>query len=716
MRGRPLCLVCLMFIIFCGRYQVHVPADSIFADGKQEMEIVLTGQVYRIEQTSEYQLLYLKDNSITYQNQNFFESNIFVYDKEFHNVKIGNTVQVFGEANAFFLARNTGNFDARNYYARLGFFGNVYGDDVVVVSEKTFLIRQWLFELKCKWSNLLKRVFDKEDSGIMQAILLGEKKHIEVDIKELYRKNGISHILAISGLHITFIGMGLYQFLRKGGLGLGLSSVFSISLLMAYVWLTGMSISAVRAFLMLTIRVGADLCGRNYDMPTSWLLSGAIMIAWHPEYILDAGFLLSYGAVAGVIFVAPAVRKLFPKITSIVKGLDVGVGVGIILFPILLHYYYELSLYSVLLNLIVVPLTTVLLGCGIVGSLICLFSFPIGNVVFAICKWVLRLFEKLPGKSIVTGEAPLWFFILFYCCVAVLLFAQYLNREERKRIKCYLASIFIGLMMLSTQFYDNSGQVEIVFLDVGQGDCIFIKGPTGETYLVDGGSSDVTEVGKYRILPFLKSQGVNHLDYVFVTHGDFDHYSGVEELLGSDIEIHKLVFPSTYKNEQTLLELGKQALEYDARVTYIDQQEQIQEEELSITCIYPYSTYKGTVGNESSLVLSVTYGEWDILLTGDVEEKGEETLTNLLVERGQKYEVLKVAHHGSKNSSKENFLQTICPEIAIVSAGENNSYGHPHEETMDRLRKKRCKILNTAECGEIRIVIDEDGANLLTFF
>lgn len=722
MRGRPLCLVCLIFILFCGRFQVSVPADSIFCEGKQKMDITLTGQVYRIVETSEYQLLYLKNNSIYFQNQSYFESHIFVYDKEFHKVKIGNQVQVTGEANAFQNARNTGNFNVKEYYGRQGFYGSVYGDTVTVLSNECAPIRQGLHHIKQLWSNQLEQNLGEKECGIMQAILLGEKQRIDADIKDLYQANGISHILAISGLHITFIGMGIYKIIRKSGMGLFLAGVLSLTILAAYVWMTGMSVSSLRAFLMLAIHVGAGICGRTYDMPTSWFLSGAILVGWKPEYLMDAGFILSFIAVAGVIFVAPVIRKLFPKLTATIKGFDVSVGVWLALFPILLSFYFEFPTYSIIINLLLVPFITVLLVCGIVGSGLCMLSIPLGQIFLRVCEWILQffewsghLFEKLPGANIVCGKVPLWFLVLFYGCLVLALFTIYLRKTERQKMGRYLILLFLGLVLLSTKCTDRLGKMQIVFLDVGQGDCIFIKGPTGKTYLIDGGSSDVSEVGKYRIVPFLKSQGISTLDYVFVTHGDFDHYSGIKEMLELDIAIERIVFSAAYKQDMGLRELGKVATEKGISIYCMLPGEEIVEDKLFISCLHPKEAFDCEGGNESSLVLSVAYIEWDVLLTGDVEEEGEKYLSSVLAEQEKTYEVLKVAHHGSKNSTTEDFLSLVRPQLAIISAGQNNSYGHPHEETISRLKNSACEIINTAECGEIRIVIYEDGANLLTF-
>ena len=250
-------------------------------------------------------------------------------------------------------------------------------------------------------------------------------------------------------------------------------------------------------------------------------------------------------------------------------------------------------------------------------------------------------------------------------------------------------------------------------LDVGQGDSIFLRGPKGVTYLIDGGSSDVKEVGKYRLEPFLKSQGVGVLDYVFVSHGDGDHYSGILEMLERQtvgVKIKNLIFPSNYVRDEKLLSLVNVAKKNGITTLVIKAEDKLIEEGLSIRCLQPSSTENELKGNAGSMVLEVVFGEFTMLCTGDIEGEGEEALVDKL-ER-DKYDILKVAHHGSKNSTSETLLEKIRPKIALISAGQDNSYGHPHEEVLQRLQEVKSQILCTQENGAITLNVD---GNSLTF-
>lgn len=224
------------------------------------------------------------------------------------------------------------------------------------------------------------------------------------------------------------------------------------------------------------------------------------------------------------------------------------------------------------------------------------------------------------------------------------------------------------------------------------------------------------KVGKYRIEPFLKSQGVRELDYVFISHGDSDHISGIEEMLErkeTGVGIKTLVLPVWEMWDEKLTELAKKALDNGTKVSVMEQGDILREGEMSFTCLFPGKEFSGETGNEASMVLAVRYGEFDMLFTGDVEGKGEEALTKQLEEnyKGYSWEVLKVAHHGSKNSSTEEFLKEAQPVYALISAGQENRYGHPHKETIKRLSDIGSKSYSTKENGAVKVEV-EDGGNL----
>ncbi len=751
MRKRPLAFICLTFLIVKGIVfmiyggEIQIPAGSIFSqmdEGSSKSHIQVQGRLYKKEYTPNNQVLYLKENSITGDKNSYFESKILIYDDSFQELSIGQTIQVKGTIQKFEGARNPGNFDRRIYYARQDIFGCILRGEIVHVSGEEDVVAEWLFQLRQKWNDVLLENLSETQGPVLSAMLLGRKGDMSDEIKDLYQKNGISHALSISGLHISFIGLGIYGVLRKLGLGYGTAGVLAVCVLSAYSLMIGFSVSVMRAYLMLLLRVGADVSGRVYDMLTALLLSAVIAVSGQPLYFTDASFWLSYGAVIGILLVVPIMKSCLPEKLFEIKGIrglvDAGVvslAVQLFLFPMVLIFFYELPVYSVLLNVIVVPLMTWVLGLGMLGSVAYAVWNPLGRALLCMADWLLMLvawagevFAGLPCSRLVFGQPKWWEILIYYCFLfAIVSVFSISNRGKSdgvqmfKKRRVMAITLSLGFVISMCCFVPiPNGKLRITMLDVGQGDCIFMRGPLGDTYLIDGGSSDVNEVGRYRIEPFLKSQGVGMLDYVFVSHGDADHYSGVLELVARQqfgVRIENLVLPGNYMHSEELLGLAAAAEEAGIRVSTMDAGGSIQEGELKLICLQPRKDSEGEDAqsqkgetmlkdNAGSMILQVQFKNFDMLFTGDVEGDGEA----LLLENPNlpECDVLKVSHHGSKNSTSEEFLAKVTPKLSFISAGKDNSYGHPHQETLERLEKTGCMIYQTAECGAIQLETDGD--------
>lgn len=694
---------------------MKIPASSIFSQQTTEAEVLLQGQVYKKTNTSNIQILYLKNNSLIHKNQSYYESNILIYDDTFLEIPIGKTICVRGSAKAFEKARNPGNFDQQLYYAKQNIYGYVWSEEVISVSGEENKILERLHRIKQTWSQSLQENMSEENGKVLSAMLLGEKSDMDTDLKEQYQKAGISHVLAISGLHISFIGLGIYKWIRRTGASYICAGVLASLVLSIYVLMIGFSVSVIRAYVMLLLRIGADMSGRVYDMLTALMAAAALIVLYQPLYLADAAFYMSHGAILGIVILLPCLKNILPRKTWL-EGSYAGLAIHIALFPVLLWFYFEFPTYSMIINLAVIPLMSWVLGLGMFGSICCLIWMPAGKFLLNSCDWILKFFYwisekscKLPASRIVFGKPNWWELVIYYVLLIVFLIISTKCKDKKQIFKVRSFSLILVMfaMLMFTKL--PNGKLQVAMLDVGQGDCIFMKGPKGQTYLIDGGSSDVDELAKYRIEPFLKSQGVGKLDYVFVSHGDLDHYSGIEEMLNRQmfgVGIRNLVLPSNFRQDKALLELAQLAMEEDVNVVVIQAGQSIIEGKLQVECLQPNQGEKALEGNAGSMVLSVTHGNFDMLLTGDVEEEGEESLLRNLP--GKKYDVLKVAHHGSKYSTTEAFLNLIKPRIALISAGENNSYGHPHEETIERLLKYQCKVLETTEYGAILMETDGD--------
>lgn len=404
-----------------------------------------------------------------------------------------------------------------------------------------------------------------------------------------------------------------------------------------------------------------------------------------------------------------------------------GIAMNCVLWPVILYFFFEVPLYSVMLNLLVIPLMPVILSCGMAGSLVRMAGGTSGTWILMVCSRILKLYDgccvlllKFPVARWIAGRPEKWRCIVYYLMLSgIILIWKYMDRQPVKIRKKYMASLALyitaWLILISGPLLRRG--MEVTMLDIGQGDCICVQGPKHQNYLIDGGSSDVKEIGKYRIEPFLKSRGIAQLDYVFLSHGDLDHMNGIEELLMRQdvgVRIRNLVVPGKQYWDERILKIITMAKMYGTDVKEMEYGTELKEGEMKFTCLGPGGntddkSHNVTTGNESSMILHLEYGEFDMLFTGDVEKEGEERLTEVLdviqEEKKITWEILKTAHHGSKNSTTETFLQTVYPQYAWISAGRKNRYGHPHDLTLKRLEKSGAKIYSTQDNGAVAVTV-----------
>lgn len=725
---RPLCLIAVLilgiqaFRVGGGQKVKDLNPSPIEKTAVSGETVTVEGTVYRREERSEYQMYYLTENQICLKQQIIYESKILVYIKQYENqtsnlIEIGNKVRLTGKVQFFEPAANPGNFDQKFYYQKQGIHAAVWCESAEVMDSKIWKVREGLAKIRIHWKHMLVSTQGEYYGNCMSAILLGDKSDLDESVKELYQKSGIGHVLAISGLHMSFLGMGFYRILRKMGCSFGIAGSFGSLILLLYTSMIGGGISAQRAWCMFVVRVGADITGRDYDLPTSLAVAAVVITARQPLYLFDAGFLLSFGALAGIAFVYP----VFEKLDILPLVVRAGASIQLVLLPILLYYYFELPVYSIILNLLVVPLMSIVMGAGIFGSLLSVFFQTGGKMVLLISKMILWGYEKsaeisvaIPFDRVVTGQPRIWWCVLYYVilfggCIGMLYHQKEQKKEKTIRQQLRRGSYCIGLIWMfcigCIYSYRKPGELRITLIDVGQGDSIYVKSPSGKRFLIDGGSTSESQVGKYRIIPFLKSQGAAKLDYVFVSHGDADHINGIEELLEYQklgIRIECLVFPTESVMDEPLWKLAELAQKERTQVVKIECGQQISDGEMAVKCLAPSGEYKGETGNASSMVLELEYGEFQMLFTGDLEGEGEQQL----IESGllEDYDVLKAGHHGSKNSSSEKMLELVQPEFTMISAGKENRYGHPHQEVLERLGKVGSRIYCTKDTGAITIV------------
>lgn len=642
---------------------------------------------------------------------------------------LGQQVQILGEASLFSKPRNPGEFDAAAYYHSLGIEARLYGEELFILDERKAPLPECLRRLKEKGTRRLFRLADPEDAGIFAAAVLGDRQGVSKDIKALYQKNGIAHLLAISGLHMSFAGMLLYRLFRKTGLGLGGAGAAGVIMAFLYGMLIGKAPSASRAFLMLAAGFLASYLGRTYDLLSAASLALIVLALRSPALILQGGVQLSFGAVFAIGGLGPflcgwvAGEKESWGCMSISSSVSTAVAIQVVTLPVIAYHFYEYPLYGIVLNLFVVPLMGGVLCSGfgvlLLGSIspvLGILAAGTGHYILAFYGFLCRRVSRLPSYNLTLGRPTPLRLLAYGLAMGAVLGLLGLLRERRgeKQGNVFLRLLtLLGLYMFSVILL-LPGPVrglKAVFLDVGQGDGAVIR--TGRrVILVDGGSSSNRSLGEYSLTPCLKSLGVSRIDYAFLSHGDQDHLSGLKYLLETgEIPIGTLYLPYHGREEKAVKELSRLAEGRNTRVEYLAAGGNIQAGELSITCLSPEKKDTPENTNEESVVLKMDYGACHMLFTGDMGEYGERRL----LERPEarllsKINVLKTAHHGSKFSSGEEFLDRMALCFAVISYGEGNSYGHPHKEVLERFRKRNTAVLKTGERGAI--LMETDGIGL----
>lgn len=679
-------------------------------------------------------------------------------------------------------ATNPGTFDQYIYLRNKGYYLCISNGTIESGNHRPYSIEGFLYGIKNRCTKIIDNSFDSESAGIVKAMLVADKSTLDKNIKKLYSENGIAHIMAISGVHVAIIGMTLYGFLRKLRIGRLISGTFSIAIIILYGIMTGMSSSTERAVIMLILSIAAEYFGRKTDAPTSMGFAMIIMVLGNPYVILDAGFQLSFAAITGVTVVAPQLRKLLRMFKRFIKEADekkkqkhkkimslrkmiiklidalvVGIASFITTTPVIIYYYYQFPPYSILINLIVIPLVSLIVGGSILVVLTGLFftgaavvmTYPVRLILFGY-KYLCIFASGLPGASVLVGHISIGMVFVYYLSV-VLIFAILrmirIGKTEREGPILYLMLAAVLFLTVVYEVYSYDKSLKIVYMDVGQGDGVLLRTSGHGGILIDGGSSSNKRVGEYVMVPVLKYYGVSEIEYAFVSHGDVDHVSGLEYLLNeeqSGVHVVNLVLPE-YGDQDALQELKSEAIANNVNIIYMKPGDNItynhqHAETINIECLYPdEEAGQGVLDtNNLSMILKTTI-TWDVreadienlnkssdsdaslslLFVGDAGIAAEKRLIELYeknslgeISDSIACDILKVGHHGSRNSSGSDFLKRVSAMYGIISCGKDNRYGHPHAETLERLKMADTKYMTTKEHGAIILSIERGDWSL----
>ena len=560
--------------------------------------------------------------------------------------------------------------------------------------------------------------------------------------------------------------------------------------MLLYSIMTGLSTSTVRALIMFVMGIAAMSLKRTYDLLSAAALSAVLMLLENPYYLHDSGFLLSFTAVMGISLVNPVLMNIREEavknrlliglhnsnnrpavfLRGLVDSVVFSLSIQTATLPVTQYCFFQVPLFGILLNLLVIPLMSIVLGAGIIlaiagnlaleftgiGMMHALFDVT-ARMASRITAVILSLYDRLAGIAAGSGRAlyicgrPKPFQIIVYTVMIIIVIILFSVLQERLKVNRLHGgetedrhpdklkgsfAVFSFIFILSATVVlcvRRPAPVEFHAVSVGQGDSMLIFGRNVPVILIDGGATDIKNTGKYRMIPCLKAYGISSIDYVFISHFDADHVNGIIELLEDEncgVSIKRLVISSAVplmeemkKNEN----YGKflAASSRGIPVLLMDAGDTIETDEVRITALAPDTggeVYKSRDLNDNSLVLHLLSKATGItaLFRGDMSAEVEKGLLEELSAGKESLKILKepvtilkVAHHGSRTGSSQEFINLVSPDISTISCGRDNSYGHPHKEALSSLSGVEGNhIFVTSECGEIIIKADENGISV----
>ncbi len=708
---------------------LHMQNEMVFreaylskvSDGKT---YTVWGEISKIETTSMGSIrLVLSDCFISLNEGEIPCNSIMVYTDS-NLFQVGEIYKITGQLHMFEEAANEGGFDSKSFYLSQKIDFCIYEKESLLIADCDSWLKTQVLQFKAKLDKVYENSATKKCAGFLSSMLLGDKTDLDTELKSLFTNGGIAHILAISGLHVSIIGRGLYKKIRNAGISFGVAGLLSGMILYIYCFMSGNGMSAIRAVGMMLIFFVGQFLGKSYDMLNA-LGAMILFLLWDNPFLLEySGFWFSILALIGVGFIGSA----FSKITERGSGFLMSLGVTLSTLPVVAYCYYEIPLYATFVNFLLLPFLTPLFVFALLGGVIGLLWPSLAYVILLPCEWGVELYEwvcqmveKLPFSMIITGAPSPTAIIVYYVVLVVgTMRIKYLIKQQKEeknnRYKIYVLVFFIAIACFGIIAYPKQHQEEIVFLDVGQGDGIYICTGDGVSYFIDGGSSDREKLGEYYILPFLKYNDIEKIDYWFVSHADKDHTSGLIEVMESGYAIKCLVVSDLDgildENMSSLLDTARKLA---VEIIYMEEGDCIKTENTAVTCLYPSEDVLENHSdilkdrNECSLVLQYESKNlkeqeyFKAIFAGDISSKVE----SILIEEGKLQDVhlYKVSHHGSKYSNALETLRLLSPEVAVVSCGKYNLYGHPAKEVISSLLEVGADIYYTMDVGQITVTV-----------
>ena len=697
-----------------------ITGEAVILSDKQEKEYQ---NVYKIKYKDTY--LYLKINKNLFQDLNY-----------------GDKVKFSGEYIEAMGQRNYGGFNYKQYLKTLKIYGSIKAEKIEIIAKnQTNIFYRIAHEISFNIKQKIDSFMEKEEAEMLKGILLGETTEIEEEVKEDFRISNISHILAVSGMHITYVIIGI-KILFQSKLGKRKTKFIIIIFLLLYMCITGFTPSIVRASIMGILVIGAEILHRKNDIWNSIALSLLLILFYNPFLIMNIGLQFSYLGTIGIIVFHENILKYLKSIKTknkkwkyqynkkiviiidkIKEILAVTISAQLTILPVMIYHFNLVGIYFCITNLLVSLIIGPIIILGAIAIFFSFFLFPITQILGVVLEILIKSlilisnFSKFPFSKIYVSTPKIYNIVLYFILIFLfnIIYSIYNYKNPNKtqiRIRNLIAliryKVFIKKKMYIKIFWITifiiifisiiPKKLDIHFVDVGQGDCTFIVTPMKQTILIDGGGSNSKEydVGKNTLLPYILDRGYTKIDYIFISHFDQDHVGGILTIL-EELKVGMVIISKQEENTENYKKFLKLVKEKNISVVVVKKGDRINiENNIYFDILWPEKEQiNENIVNNNAIVMKLYYKEFSILFTGDIEEIAENKILKAYEHKEKilSANILKVAHHGSKTSTTEEFLKCVNPKIAFIGVGENNNFGHPNQEVLERIENIRNKNL-----------------------
>ena len=608
----------------------------------------------------------------------------------------GDMLQIQGEYEKISSYKNKGVFNYETYLKKDNIYGKIKANTITLKQKTKNKIR-----ISSKIKEKFKQNFEEKTANYFITIILGDKSELDKQIKENFQSGGISHLLAISGMHINCIILIITYIVNKTINSYKIRKITTIIALVIYGLIIEFTPSATRAIIMAIMHQTALILLEKDNFLVNISIASFIILIISPYYLVDTGFLLSFTATISIVYVYKKLRKEVSKnkiIQSISDSLILTISANILIAPIVICLFKKISLSMFIMGIIISPFIFVIEVIGI-------FSIIIPNFILKFLKIPIEIFISINFLTIYLKVPNIIQIILYYTIIIKFLF-----KPKRKIVNKILTS-FIVILIIS-QLIQSSYSIlfrkfEINLIDVGQGDSTLIVTPKNKKILIDGGGNENYDIGENVLIPYLLNKKINQIDYLMISHFDTDHVGGTLKVL-EKLKVKQVIISQQKEDSSNFQKFLEIAEKRNIKTIVVKAGDKIQiEKNIYIDILWPTEKIKieDNPLNNNSIVAKLIYENTSILFTGDIEAEAEKDLVKKYGYR-LKADILKAAHHGSKTSSTQEFVDNVNPSVVLIGVGRNNKFGHPSDGVINRFKKRNICIYRTDLEGEVNIKIN----------